>query len=238
MQQVKYEGISSLCFCCGRLRHKKENCWYQVKEKEKNGRTEEKSPNKSQEEDKSDDSVAEKSTNQVSEEDKSDPNFGPWMLVSRKRSLVKNGRSRSSFGNEVKDDVNSRGMSVQRGEKLEGSSAIPIKEKVLPTQFEHTRAVRSDPVQGIAPNEDMGNLEIRVSALSPNQGDGVTRTDGKLQMGFLGSGTRSNRINGGKGPKSLKRQYPSSSYIFTESWVFQKSVEKRDWRGSVWVEAT
>jgi len=27
-QQVKYEGISSLCFCCGRLRYKQENCCY------------------------------------------------------------------------------------------------------------------------------------------------------------------------------------------------------------------
>ena len=159
------------------------------------------------------------------------------MLVTRKRSLVRNGRSRSSFGSEFKDDVSPRGMSVQRGENLEGSSAIPIKEKVLSTQSEHTRAVRSDLVQGIAPNEDMGNLEIRFNASSPNQGDGVTRTNGKLQMGFSGSGTRSNRINGGKGPKSLKRQYPSSSCIFTESWVFQKSVEKREWRGFMWVEA-
>ena len=25
VQQVKYEGISSLCFCCGRLGHKQEN---------------------------------------------------------------------------------------------------------------------------------------------------------------------------------------------------------------------
>ena len=68
VQPVKYEGISSLCFCCGRLGHKKENCWYQIKEKEKNGRAEKKSPNRSQEEDKSEDSGAEKSTNQVSEE--------------------------------------------------------------------------------------------------------------------------------------------------------------------------
>ena len=28
VQQVKYEGISSLCFCYGRLGHKQENCCY------------------------------------------------------------------------------------------------------------------------------------------------------------------------------------------------------------------
>ena len=152
------------------------------------------------------------------------------MLVSRKRSLVRNGRSRSSFGNEVKDDVSPRGMSVQRGEKLEGSSAIPIKESVLSTQStqsEHVRAVRSVPGQGMAPNEDMGNLEMRFSASSSNQGDGVTRTNEKLQLGVLGSGTRINRSNGGKGTKSLKRQYPSSS-ASSQRAGSSKNLQKRE----------
>jgi len=30
--QVLYEGISTLCFCCGRLSHKQENCCYGVKQ--------------------------------------------------------------------------------------------------------------------------------------------------------------------------------------------------------------
>ncbi|XP_050260011.1 uncharacterized protein LOC126705105 [Quercus robur] len=34
-QKVMYEGISSLCFCCGRLGHKQENCSYNVKPVEK-----------------------------------------------------------------------------------------------------------------------------------------------------------------------------------------------------------
>ena len=34
-QKVMYEGISSLCFCCGRLGHKQETCSYQVKPSEK-----------------------------------------------------------------------------------------------------------------------------------------------------------------------------------------------------------
>lgn len=29
-QRVMYEGISSLCFCCGRTGHKKESCRYQI----------------------------------------------------------------------------------------------------------------------------------------------------------------------------------------------------------------
>lgn len=34
-QKVMYEGISSLCFCCGRLGYKQERCNYQVKPPEK-----------------------------------------------------------------------------------------------------------------------------------------------------------------------------------------------------------
>lgn len=32
-QKVMYEGIGSLCFCYGRLRHKQENCCYQIRPK-------------------------------------------------------------------------------------------------------------------------------------------------------------------------------------------------------------
>ena len=213
VQPVKYEGISSLCFCCGRLGHKKENCWYQIKEKEKNGRAEEKSSNRSQEKDKSEDSGAEKSTNQGSEETKSDPNFGPWMLVSRKKNLVRNGRPRSSIGNDGKEAGTSRGMSVQKGIILKGNSAIPCKDKVLSTQSspsEQVGTVRSVLDHEMAPNEDLENLEMRFSASCPKQGERVIRSDGKLQLGVSGTGNRNTRSNGGKGKKSLKRQYPSS----------------------------
>ena len=124
VQQVKYEGISSLCFCCGRLGHKQENCCYQIKVAEKR-------LNQLREEDKQEYSRLEESPNQVSEEEKFDPNFGPWMLVTRKRNLVRNGRSRSPLGSEMKGDVSPKGISVQRGENIEGSSVKTIKERVL-----------------------------------------------------------------------------------------------------------
>ena len=82
---------------------------------------------------------------------------------------------------------------------------------MLSSQSDHTHAVRDDSVQGIALNGDLGNLEVRFSVSSPKQSDGATRTDGKQQMGFSGTGSRGNRSNGGKGSKSLKRQHPSSS---------------------------
>ena len=152
--------------------------------------------------------------NQVSEETKSDPSFGPWMLVSRKKSLVRNGRPRLSFGNDVKDAGTSRGMSVQKGVILEGNSAIPCKDKVLSTQStpsEQVGTVRSVFDHEMALNEDLENLEMRFSASCPKQGEGVIRNDGKLQLGVSGIGNRNIRSNGGKGKKSLKRQYPSSS---------------------------
>ena len=63
----------------------------------------------------------------------------------------------------------------------------------------------------MAPNEDLENLEMRFSASCPKQGEKVIRSDGKLQLGVSGTGNRNIRSNRGKGKKSLKRQYPSSS---------------------------
>nr|POF23202.1 hypothetical protein CFP56_48473 [Quercus suber] len=130
----------------------------------------------------------------------------------------------------IQRDVNPKGRNVQRGDKLEGSSVLPIKERVLSTQSKHTHAMRNNYVQVFAPNEDLGNLEIRFSASSPKQGEGVTQTDGKLQMGFSSSGTRSNRSYGGKSSKSLKRQHPSSS-ASSQKAGSRKTLQKREFRG-------
>ena len=72
----------------------------------------EKSPNQLREEDKQEDSRSKESPNQVSEKDKTDPNFGQWMLVTRKRNLVRNGWSRSPLGSEMKGDISLKGLSV------------------------------------------------------------------------------------------------------------------------------
>ena len=80
---------------------------------------------------------AERSPNQdEGQDDQLDSNFGPWMLVTRRRSLVRNGRNRSppksetnkegykgnlvnqdSFSNVAEDDVQSKSQQVD----LEGS---------------------------------------------------------------------------------------------------------------------
>ena len=81
VQQVKYEGISSLCFCCGRLGHKQENCCYKIKENNRSGVVAGKTTNQSREEDKQEDNRPEESSNQVSEQDDTDSNLvrGCWL---------------------------------------------------------------------------------------------------------------------------------------------------------------
>ena len=68
VQKVIYEGISSLYFCCSELGHKHESYGLKVKE-----------PNR--------DDVARVSlkTNEVSGEVQPKSNYGPWMVVTRKK---------------------------------------------------------------------------------------------------------------------------------------------------------
>ena len=88
------------------------------------------------------------------------------MLVTRKRNLVRNGRSKSPLGSVIKGDVSPKGINIQRGENIEGSSVKAIKERVLSSQPDHTYVVRDDSIEGIAPNGDLGNLEVRFSVSS------------------------------------------------------------------------
>ena len=60
MQQAMYEGISMLCFCCGRLGHKQETCCFHVKQVVKKG----------------EEQLSQK-TNETRKEVQSDPNYGP-----------------------------------------------------------------------------------------------------------------------------------------------------------------
>ena len=69
-QPVQYEGINSLCFACGRVDHKVENCPYKIKILTTGGAEEE--AGKSQE------AVGQKPSKEARDA------FGPWVLVSRK----------------------------------------------------------------------------------------------------------------------------------------------------------
>ena len=125
----------------------------------------------------------------------------------------------------MKGDISPKGIRVQRGEKIEGSSVKTIKESVWSNQSDFTHTMKDNFVQRIAPNGDLGNLEVRFSMSSPKQRDGAPRTDGKQQMGFLGTRTRGNRSNGGKNSKSLKRQHPSSS---SQRTAYPKNLQRSE----------
>ncbi|XP_050254456.1 uncharacterized protein LOC126700356 [Quercus robur] len=75
IQQVLYEDISSLCFCCGRLGHKQDNCPYRVKHATKEG-----------------DESNSLTPNEATQPVQSDPNYGPWMVVTRKKNTNTPGR--------------------------------------------------------------------------------------------------------------------------------------------------
>ncbi|XP_030936258.1 uncharacterized protein LOC115961412 [Quercus lobata] len=76
VQRVLYEGISSLCFCCSKLGHKQEHCSLKVKE-----------PSKVNE------AQTSSKTNEISEVVQSEPNYGPWMVVTRKKGLARMGKA-------------------------------------------------------------------------------------------------------------------------------------------------
>lgn len=73
-QAVLYEGISALCFSYGCLGHTQDKCCYSIKQDEK----------------KDEGSVVDKGQ-ESSHESQQSSNYGPWMLVTRKRSPVRNG---------------------------------------------------------------------------------------------------------------------------------------------------
>ena len=105
-QPVTYEGVSKLCFSCGRLGHRKETCQFTIRSP---------SPPPKDAKELNDTEVAcqtpatPKERTEVQNEDQSaldsvgsDASFGPWMVVSRKRNnnnLAKRNSSNTLLGN-------------------------------------------------------------------------------------------------------------------------------------------
>ncbi|XP_050240989.1 uncharacterized protein LOC126689863 [Quercus robur] len=86
-QKVMYEGISALCFCCGRLGHKQESCGFRVRPMEKNR---EEGPSESQKVQQNE------RAGHTEQSVQSDSNFGDWMIVTRRKNYVRMGRNRGT----------------------------------------------------------------------------------------------------------------------------------------------
>ena len=75
-----YEGIFALCFSYGHLGHTQDKCCYNIKQGEKH-----------------DEGGEASKVQEASQDAQSSPNYGPWMLVTRKRNSICNGQGITSI---------------------------------------------------------------------------------------------------------------------------------------------
>ena len=94
VQKVLYEGISSLCFYCGKLGHKQENCGLKVRKPSGE-----------------DEAQVSLKTNKISDEVQPEPNYGPWMVVTRKNVSVRMGKASRPTKFDNPSQVRARGNS-------------------------------------------------------------------------------------------------------------------------------
>ena len=92
VQKVLYEGISSLCFCCGKLGHKQDNCGLKMKE-----------PNRDNEVQTS------LKANEINDVVQSEPNYGPWMVVTRKKGSARMGNASGPAKSNIPSQVKFKG---------------------------------------------------------------------------------------------------------------------------------
>ena len=117
-QRVTYEGISSLCFCCGRIGHKKESCSYQILPKVAETVKEDNTPAPS---------------NERKAEGTSESNYGSWMIVTRHKNPVRNGWGR--WPNQP----------THQGERVtKGNLVISGGDEVQTTPLENVKSISMD----------------------------------------------------------------------------------------------
>nr|POE60007.1 hypothetical protein CFP56_03600 [Quercus suber] len=201
VQKVLYEGISSLCFCCGKLGHKQDSCGLKRKE-----------PNS--------ENVAGVTleNNEASGEVQSDSNYGPWMVVTRKKkNQSRMGKASGPGKINIYSQVDSKGIVdiSQASVRVEASEDL-------------NKSVHCDPVDSNSETTRVGADLNMQSALKmrndcvmeecfENSRDGCQldsrHSPGNKRKGIVknkGKGTESLGIRNAKTSKNHKR-LPSSS---------------------------
>ncbi|XP_065630884.1 uncharacterized protein LOC136068109 [Quercus suber] len=201
VQKVLYEGISSLCFCCGKLGHKQDSCGLKRKE-----------PNS--------ENVAGVTleNNEASGEVQSDFNYGPWMVVTRKKkNQSRMGKASGPGKINIHSQVDSKGIVdiSQASVRVEASEDL-------------NKLVHCDPVDSNSETTRVGAdlnmqsaLEMRNDCMMEecleNSRDGCQldsrHSPGNKRKGIVknkGKGTESLGIRNAKTSKNHKR-LPSSS---------------------------
>lgn len=195
-----YEGLSSLCFCCGCLGHKVESYPYSIKENEKVR-----------------EEIVEDQNQGNQEGSQSNPNYKPWMLVMRKRNPVRNGRAKYPMKSNGGKVVSPRGNFVHSGAKWsdldEDTSYGSLKEDSHITKDPPSRESLSQDHQMSARPE--GDGEGTLAPHHENSKSGV-RSDRVQGDGTIGKAigvpkSKNSKSLGVKGSKPLKRHYPSLS---------------------------
>lgn len=199
VQKVLYEGISSLCFCCGKLGHKQENCVLKVKEPTR--------------EDLVGASLHSNEANEISGEAQPDSNYRPWMVVTRKKK---------NLGRMGKASGPAKAFTPTQTE-IKGNSGLPQSSVHVEASEDLTKSTQRDSVDsfcetvsGVAAQNMQGNLEIRKdcvmeecfgNASSESQQDPrhISGTKRKAIVKNKGKGSEGLGIRNSKNSKSHKK---------------------------------
>lgn len=196
VQQVKYEGISSLCFCCGRLGHKQENCGYQIKQQQR-----------------PESIPAENEGLKKAVENSSKTNYGPWMLVTRRKNLVRNRQVKGNIKEGQESDVSLKGKKVHQQVNKEGleTEVIGKSAKADMLSIKLGPAHVRDELSNQAAVKDPDFMATRHDVLGSNMEVIQNMSEGKRGNFTSVSKAAGKRVLGVKMSKSLKRQHSSAS---------------------------